>query len=204
MTLVNRILGLGLCLLLLNPKVQAQHASALHGRWESAASSYGGLGDLVEFTSTGRLIWSPGALLRGSFRADSGRLIRTFPHDSTPEIVQFAVRGDTLVQWRTGQPDSLRILRLPGSSRGAGIVGQWSYRHYTGATAFETYWPDSTWRLWIPFRADTSAYRVARDTILADGGPVAGRYRWTITGDGLQLRSLDGLERISSYVRSRP
>ena len=179
----------------------AQDTSALYGRWESASTSRGGIGQTLEFTAGGDLIAITGVLINGKYHTDGSRLIRRVPDDTNDLVVQFRVHGDTLLQWVPAAADTQRMYRTALSTSRAGITGQWSYTHYTGATAFEHYTTDGRWRFRLPSRSDTSSYEVRGDSIFVRGGVLAGRYRWSLGNDTLSLESLDPAGPAARYVR---
>jgi len=180
----------------------AQPALTPLGRWESDEVSQGGLGQTLEF-GRDELIVTAGVVIDGTYELDSIELTRHVSINRTALTVRYLVRGDTLFQWKAEGGDTARLARTGASASRDGLVGQWTYRHSSGAAAFESYTSAGTWHLRIPFRADTAAFAVGADTLIVRGGSLAGSYRMEITGDRLVLTPLENGARQVAFVRAR-
>ena len=73
------------------------------------------------------------------------------------------------------------------------IVGTWSFKHYTGGTAFQVFTADGDAHLRVPFRTDGGTYTVSAETLtIVIEGRDPWQVRYAIDGAMLTLLSADG------------
>ena len=180
----------------------AQDARKLVGRWESVSVTSGGIGEMIEVTENRKFIQIPGALVRGVFTADS--LLRITTADGKQQVRIYEVKGDTLIVFDPSGVD-VRFLRTRESQSREGLVGIWSFRTPTGGTGYHTFRADSTFRLWIPFRADTAEYIVRRNMLTLRNGRFEAALTWVLNDVGLELQRdvARGPTQARSYIRER-
>jgi hypothetical protein len=114
--------------------------------------------------------------------------------------VAIKVEGETLVV--TGPDGSVeRRKRMAMNGAGASIVGAWSYRHYTGGTAYERYQPDGRLSFRLPMTSSAGCYQMKAGTlslVLTDdrNSPLG----YTLRGEQLDLRGPG--DKLTRYRRS--
>src|SRR2546423_10347728 len=196
----------------------------LLGRWEWNRTSYGGIGNTMEFATADQLVFTYTVLLNGSYRTEGDRLmVRMQPtsqaasEPAREDTVLFAVHGDSLLRWMPPHPDTLVASRVPASKSRAGLTGQWSYPYaqrmspalarmpgIKDAIVFESFTANGGFHFRIPLRAMPMSYRRQADTLLVDGALFAGghgRLQWRVEHDTLYITPLDGSNRSAAlYV----
>jgi hypothetical protein len=175
--------------------------SALLGSWEAINRSEGGLGSTIVFAPDNALTFTMGAMVDMSYRRSGDSLFVTGPGgDLAP--AKIAIVHDTLVVTRNGREQrETRVGPVAGDNP---LVGQWTYRHYTGVPAYEEYTAAGAYHLRVPIRTLQGNYTAFGDAamlhLMGDGGGDR-NVKFSVVGDTLQL-SWDGQK--SRYLRSKP
>ena len=131
------------------------------GLWESRETSKGGIGHTVEFREDGTFVEAITVIVNGFYRLDGNRLLLSETVGGTEAGSQFRVEGNTFVH--IGPDGSVsRKERLKGPSAAEGsVAGNWSYRHYTGAIAFERYTNNGQMLFRLPLKSSSGCYSVS-------------------------------------------
>ncbi|HEY4953752.1 MAG TPA: hypothetical protein VII02_02585 [Gemmatimonadaceae bacterium] len=162
-------------------------ASPLVGRWDAVTRSDGGIGVMMTFTADGKMSVVTGAMLDYRYELD-GTTLKLFPPGDRAMIATVSFAGDTLVQ--TAGAESNKLTRAPGSPAGSGILGRWTYMHYTGVPAFIEYSADGMMRLRVPLQTEAGTYVVSGDKLtLRAVTPAAGEktVQFIVSGDKLTI-----------------
>jgi len=175
---------------------------SLYGKWESTTTSNGGIGFVLDFSRSGQVTASPTVLVNGSYRVEGDLVTRSMDGSPNVDSLRFSVSGDTLEEWKAGEKDTLRMARVLPLGESRALSGRWTYKHHTGAIAFEDFTEDGMWRLRIPMASTTSAYVTTSDTLSAEGTDFHGAYIWKIDNDVLQLKEVGGKGSSTFYSRS--
>lgn len=179
------------------PSVSGQEASIV-GKWESVARSYGGIGSSLEFHSDGTVSLTPGAMVDFTYRLDGTRLVMSVTDPGTGEVsentVDVHITGDSMIHSDPESGQEIRFGRLEGAKADTlPIVGTWSFKHYTGRTAFEVFTADGDVHLRVPFHTDGGTYTVSAETLtIVIEGRDPWQVRYAIDGAMLTLLSADG------------
>jgi len=181
----------------------APPSNDLVGLWESTRTSKGGIGHTLEFRTDGSFLEAITVLVELSYRVVNGNLfVADTPADAkqSKDGIQIILERDTLVV--TG-PDGSAERRKRMESNGAAdsIAGAWSYRHYTGAIAYERYSPDGRLSFRLPMTSSTGCYQAkagALTLVFTDNRKSPTGY--TLRGDRLDLHSKE--DRLTRYRRS--
>ncbi|HYC56518.1 MAG TPA: hypothetical protein VEL28_16430 [Candidatus Binatia bacterium] len=177
-------------------------ASELTGRWESSATTRGGIASVLEFRTDGTYLRSLTVIVDSRYVAD-GDMLRnpgTGEADSGSPV-RFRIENDRLI--RNGMRGEERAERVGRPEPGAPpIVGAWRYRHYTGGTAFERYTTDGRMLFRLPMPGTTKGcYRLDAEasklTISAGGQD----HQTAIQVAGDELQFMDG-DHARPYHRS--
>ncbi len=169
-----------------------------------------------------------GALLDDTYSLEGTTLVlRVFSGKTTPagapvfETIQKTVqiKGDRLIvesQWLGDQsvPEfhspaeqaAFTRMRQPvtmtrvGSTTPAAspIAGTWSYQHYTGPTAYETFTPSGKWYLQVPMRLQRGRYTVTPAAVIVESAQQSDTF--SRNGDVLMSAAADGKH--STYRRA--
>jgi len=169
-----------------------------------------------------------GALLDDTYRLEGTRLtLRLFSGKVSPEGVPVfesvqktvQIEGEHAVvasRWRDDQPapeihspaeqaafDRMRhpltMTRVgPATPAASLIAGTWSYEHYTGQTAFETFTPGGKWYLRVPIRLQPGRYTVTPAVVIVQSAQQSDTF--TREGDVLMSGAADGKH--STYRRA--
>ena len=189
-------------LLLVAPRIGGASLAAqrvrIVGKWESVARSYGGIGTTLEFHSDGTISLTPGAMVDFTYRLDRTRLVLSFTDPGTGEVsentVDVHITGDSMIQSDPKSGQETRLVRLEGAKADTlPIVATWSFKHYTGGTAFQVFTADGDAHLRVPFRTDAGTYTVSAETLtIVIEGRDPWQVRYAIDGAMLALLSADG------------
>ena len=169
-----------------------------------------------------------GALLDDTYRLEGTTLtLRVFSGKVTPDGVPVfeslqktvQIEGEHAVvasQWRDDEPvpeirspdeqAALQRLRLPVTMTRVGpatpeappITGTWSYKHYTGQTAYETFTRGGKWYLRVPMNQRHGRYTVTLAAVIVQSAQQSNRL--TREGDRLISGAADGQH--STYRRA--
>jgi len=86
----------------------------------------------------------------------------------------------------------------PATPGAAPIAGTWSYRHYTGQTAYETFTPGGKWYLRVPMNQRRGRYTATPAAVIVQSAQQSDRF--TREGDRLISGAADGQH--STYRRA--
>jgi hypothetical protein len=180
----------------------APGANELVGLWESRSTSKGGIGSTVEFRADGVAITSLTVLVNMVYRVSGDRLdVATSEDQLKGDGMTFKVDADTLTQ--PSGADSPVVKKRLGNERtdSRSIVGAWTYRHYTGATAYERYTPDGRTEFRLTLSAHTDCYSVSNGRVTFTGAK-PGMNSYTVKGDELAIERDKG--GTMAYGRVKP
>lgn len=175
----------------------------LVGLWESTQTSKGGIGHTLEFKADGSFLKAVTVLVELSYRVENGKLFVAEAPAAAKQAqdgIKIELEGDALVV--TGPDGSVeRRNRIAKDGAVKSIVGAWSYRHYTGAIAYERYHPDGRLSFRLPMTSSSGCYQAkagALTLVLTDNrnSPLG----YTLQGDLLDLRSKQ--DKATRYRRS--
>lgn len=199
MNALARALCLG-CLALLS----AFHAVAdddFVGIWSSSTRTKGGLGPQWIFSKDGNVTHTFGALVDFKYEINGSQIRMTLlapDRSATKEVStqEFSIDGDTLTE-NPRTPDRKQIMKRTGKphKNAHPIVGEWTYRHYTGGPALMRYSSAGIVQLSVPFQTLTGTYRTNQGTLsinLHDQQPT--RYKLKRERDFLILTDGEGRE----------
>lgn len=171
------------------------------GIWSSSSRTKGGLGPQWIFSKDGNVTHAFGALVDFLYEIDGNRIKMTLlaPDGSLTgevSIQEFSVDGDTLTQ-NPKTPDRRQIMKRTGSPyKGVHpIVGEWTYKHYTGGPALMRYSRTGVVQLSVPFQTLMGTYRTTYDTLIItprNQPPIS--YKFKREKDSLVLTDGEGKE----------
>lgn len=194
-----------ICLTLLSAS-QAIAGDDIAGMWSSSSRTKGGLGPQWVFTKDGNVAYTFGALVDFKYEVNGGQikmLLLTPDGSVTKETVtqEFSINGDTLTE-NPQTPDRKQIMKRIGKpyKDAHPIVGEWTYKHYTGGPALMRYSRSGIAQLRVPFQTLTGTYRTNRGTLTItpnDQRPVS--YKFKRERDSLVLTDEEGKE--SKFLR---
>jgi hypothetical protein len=162
-------------------------ASSIVGRWDAVVRSKGGIGVTMTFTSDGKMSVVTGAMVDFPY-ALKGDTLTLLPPGERPMVATISLVGDTLVQ--TAGTESNKMTRAPESPTANGILGRWTYMHYTGVPASVEYSADGVMRLRVPLQTEAGTYTVSEDKlVLRVTTPAAGEktLSFRVSGDKLTI-----------------
>lgn len=176
------------------------------GMWSSSSRTKGGLGPQWVFTKDGNVTNTFGALVDFKYQVNGSqiRMLLLVPDGSvTKEAVtqEFSINGDTLTE-NPQSPDRKQIMKRIGKpyKDAHPIVGEWTYKHYTGGPAVMRYSRTGIVQLSVPFQMLTGTYRTNQGTLTItpnDQKPVS--YKFKREKDSLILTDEEGKE--SKFLR---
>ena len=175
----------------------------LPGLWESSTTSRGGIGHTLEFRPDGTFVEAVTIIVDLRYRVD-GRKLYTFEPGASPSEDQFStikLMGSRLLEtaFDGSQTEKVRLADSPSAARG--LVGAWSYRHYTGAIAFERYTPDGQLLFRLPMSSSVGCFVPhGKELTLAEPNKPEGSLSYEIQGDNLILTEPEG--KVTRYRKS--
>jgi len=179
--------------------------TSLVGFWESEATSQGGIGLALELRADGELRTSFVVIVNQVYRASAGTL---FSADNakalaeTTDGARFTIAQNVFVH-TDSDGQELRKERLGIQPRASTpLIGDWRYRHYTGAIAYERYTDDGRFLFRLPMGSEQGCYRAASGSLTMNTPLVDGTMQYTLAGGRLTLRESAG--KSSAYRRAEP
>jgi hypothetical protein len=180
-------------------------AEGLAGMWSATARTRGGLASQWVFAPNGVATRTSGALVDYRYGIQGARLSLTEldeNHAPTSKVTtqDFTLLGDTLTMNPT-RPEGRQLMKRVGPFPGAHpIVGEWSFKHFSGGIAYMRFGRTGIVQMSVPF--ETASGTWAADgakltTQLKDRKPVTGSWRLE---KGLLLFKEDG-EKEGKYRR---
>jgi hypothetical protein len=181
----------------------AASATAIFGRWEGLPTSTVGIGHVMEFTSSGIAVCTPGSLVEGAYRVNGNNMIQTSAAPPETVTVRIEFKRDTMIQYSANHLDSIRLVRRSGTESNT-AVGVWRSKSASGRESFVEYRADGTFKLWVPFDSENGTYRIASDTMIiaVEKGKLNGKYLWSMEGAKLKLIPVEG-EKSPAIMLSR-
>ena len=178
--------------------------AAILGQWESAVRNKGGVGNILEFLSDGRVTQISAAMGDTTYEV-SGEWLRTFYTDETTGETReselkvefegsdrFAEKGED----GTEQGSSERI--GPSAPRtGSPLVGEWCSVFMELLTQYRQFTPDGKLFVRMPAVTLRGTYKVDGDKLtVAIFGQPPGTCPFRIEGGQLIIKSRDGADRV--------
>jgi hypothetical protein len=179
--------------------------TSLIGFWESEATSQGGIGHTLELKADGELVTSFTVMVNGVYHATAGSLF--FAENAkalaeTTDGAPFTITQNLFVQ-RDSDGQEIRKERLGVQPRaGTPMVGDWRYRHYSGAIAYERYTDDGRLLFRLPMGSWRGCYRAAGGSFSMNTPKVNSTMHYTLASGRLILR--EGAGKSSAYQRAEP
>jgi hypothetical protein len=158
-------------------------ARDLLGFWESEDTTRGGIGHTLEFKGDGSVLAAAAVLVNMAYRVSGNRLVvdQAAPGDT------IRIEGDRL--WQTSQDGSVvekrRVKCTP--SAGQSLVGVWTFRHYTGAVAYERYTEDGQLQFRLALSSHPGCYSASSGQLTMTW-PKASTEPYVVEGDRLTLK----------------
>jgi hypothetical protein len=176
------------------------------GIWSSSSRTKGGLGPQWIFFKDGNVTHSFGALVDFKYEINGSQIKMTLlaPDRSLTKEVsaqEFSIDGDTLTE-NPLTPDRKQVMKRTGKpyKDAHPIIGEWTYKHYTGGPALMRYSRTGVVQLSVPFQSLTGTYRTNHGTLtitLRDQQPTS--YKFKRERDLLILTDGEGKE--SKFLR---
>lgn len=179
--------------------LSAQEVSIV-GKWESVARSSGGIGNTLEFHSDTTVSLTPGAMVDFTYHLDGTRLVMSLTDPGTGQVsdntVEVRITSDSMIQRDPKSGQEIRFVPLKTAEADTlSIVGTWSFKHYTGVTAFQVFTADGDMHLRVPFRTDDGTYVLSGDSLTINiKGQDSWHVRYVIGENMLTLSSPDGTQ----------
>lgn len=179
--------------------LRAQEVNIL-GKWESVARSSGGIGNTLEFHSDTTVSLTPGAMVDFTYHLDGTRLVMSLTDPGTGQVsdntVDVYFGSDSMIQRDPISGQETRFVQLKAVKADTlPIVGTWSFKHHTGATAFQIFTADGDMHLRVQFRTDDGTYVLSGDSLTIN---IKGQDPWQVgyaLGENmLTLSSADGTQ----------
>src|SRR5262245_65070652 len=179
--------------------------TSLIGFWESEATSQGGIGHTLELKADGEVVTSFAVMVDGVYRTTAGSLFFADNAKALAEATNgasFTITQNLFVQ-KGSDGQEIRKERLGVQPRASTpLVGDWRYRHYTGAIAYERYTDDGRFLFRLPMGSEQGCYRAASGSLTMNTPLVDGTMQYPLAGGRLTLRESAG--KSSAYRRAEP
>src|SRR5262249_20052136 len=179
--------------------------TSLIGFWESEATSQGGIGHTLELKADGKLVTSFTVMVDGVYRATAGSLFIAENAKALAEATEgtrFTITQNLFVLTDSDGQD-IRKERLGVQPRAnTPLVGDWRYRHDTGAIAYERYTDDGRLLFRLPMGSRQGCYRAASGSFTMNTLQVNSTMQYTLASGRLTLR--EGAGKSSAYRRAEP
>src|SRR5262245_25267996 len=179
--------------------------TALIGFWESEATSQGGIGHTLELKADGELVTSFTMMVDGVYRTTAGSLFiaeNAKALAETTDGTRFTITRNLLV-YADSDGQEVRKERLGVQSRASTpLVGDWRYRHDSGAIAYERYTDDGRLLFRLPMGSWQGCYRAASGSFSMNTPQVNSTMQYTLASGRLTLR--EGAGKSSAYRRAEP
>lgn len=176
------------------------------GIWSSSSRTKGGLGPQWIFSKDGRATHTFGALVDFKYEINGSQIKQVLLGPDRAEtkevsVTEFLIDGDTLTM-NPRTPDRKQVMKRVGKPNkdAHSIVGEWTYKHYTGGPAQMRYSRSGVAQLTVPFQTLTGTYRATQATLsitLHDQQPM--NFKFRRESDFLVLT--DGNMKESKYQR---
>jgi hypothetical protein len=172
--------------------------SGQFGLWEATGTSMGGIGGYLELTADGSYYSAMAVLVDFVYKVEEGVLYiatdEVGPVEFT-EGVPITLKDDGYVVLGAEGEEELRM-RI-GAGSGDSIVGEYSYRHYTGSIAYEKFTEDGLFYLRIPMTLEVGCYEIDGEELTLN--PADGQAKsWYFRFEEGQLQ-LDNFDRVNTF-----
>lgn len=179
--------------------------TSLIGFWESEATSQGGIGHTLELKADGKVVTSFAMMVDGVYRATAGSLViaeNAKALAETTDGMRFTITRNVFVL-TDSDGQEIRKERL-GVQRRANtpLVGDWRYRHDTGAIAYERYTDDGRVLFRLPMGSRQGCYRAVSGSFSMNTPEVNSTMQYTLASGRLTLREGEG--KSSAYRSAEP
>ena len=128
------------------------------GIWSASNRTKGGLGSQWTFFRNGNVSLTFGALVDFKYEIQNNYILM---HMSKDKIVkeEFTISGDTLTikSEEYKEPKVMKRAGIPADTKQP-LIGNWTYPHYTGQTAFMRYTSHGLAQLSVPFIVESGTY----------------------------------------------
>ena len=176
------------------------------GMWSSSSRTKGGLGPQWIFADDGHVTQTFGALVDFRYEINGTKIKMTLlgpDRSETKEVStqEVSIDGDTLTE-NPRTPDRKQIMKRTGKPyKGSHpIIGEWTYKHYTGGPALMRYSRAGVVQLSVPFQTLRGTYRANQGTlIITQTDQKSSSYKFKREGDSLVLTDSEGKE--SKFIR---
>ena len=135
------------------------------GTWASVARTKGGLGSQWVFGPNGVAMFTFGAVVDFRYETNGSELKLTL--DSTdgspppaPSVQEFSVQGDTLTVSPNNAEQRQVMSRTGKGIASSPLVGEWTYKHYTGGPAYMRYAGGGRAQLVVPMKTLKGTYQI--------------------------------------------
>jgi hypothetical protein len=180
-------------------------AGEIIGMWASVARTKGGLGSQWVFGPDGVATYTFGAIVDFRYETKGSELKLTFdsPDGSPPpetSVQEFSVQGDTLtVNPNNAEQRQVMSRTAKGDANGP-LVGEWTYKHYTGGPAYMRYSGSGRAQLIVPMKTLNGTYKiengVAHVKLSGEQSPILAR-----VGENATLTIRDGQRKEATFRR---
>lgn len=193
------------CLTLLNT-FSAVADDGVAGIWSSSSRTKGSLGAQWIFTMDGKVTHTFGALVDFKYEVNGSQIKMTLLAPDrvvTKEVAtqEFSIDGDTLTE-NPRTPDRQQIMKRTGKPYmdAHPIIGEWTYKHYTGVPALMRYSRAGVVQLSVPLKTLTGTYRTDQGTLsITSSDQQPASYKFRRERDCLILTDREGRE--SKFLR---
>lgn len=136
------------------------------GFWESAVTSRGGIGSNIEFKRDGSYNNAVTVLVDLAYDIKDGKLYIAKDKGKAVSYKNGVNIKITQTGYIVAGPDGKEEVRNRiNKGKPNSIIGEYSYRHYTGGIAYEMFTKNGLLRLRIPMSADGGCYSIVKNKL---------------------------------------
>jgi hypothetical protein len=140
-------------------------AGEIIGIWASVARTKGGLGSQWVFGPAGVATYTFGAIVDFHYETKGSELKLTLdsPDGSPPpetSVQEFSIQGDTLTVNPNNAEQRQVMSRMGKAVANRPLVGEWTYKHYTGGPAYMRYSGRGKAQLIVPMKTLNGTYQI--------------------------------------------
>ena len=174
-------------------------ATEVEGIWSSITRSKGGLGSQWTFTRDGHATYTFGAVVDFRYKTTESQIAMTpmQPGGATEaeSSSEFSIDGDNLTLNPRDTERRQVMRRVSAAPDKSSLIGEWTYKHYTGEPAFMRYSRTGQAQLVVPMITLEGTYRIEDDRLVINlsgqAAPVTGA---VADGQSLSIRDAQGRE----------
>jgi hypothetical protein len=175
------------------------------GKWAADSRTKGGLGAMLIFADDGTVTSTFGAVVDFKYVVE-GQTIKMTSTDSAEQTTEpYSIVGDKLIAYPADPNKREERTRVGTAKPGAPpIVGAWTFKHYTDATATMQYTSSGLGQLSVPIKTLKGRYKLQAQELMMefDGQPIS-RRKIQLSGDHLSLLA-NGSEPEQKFTRVSP